>query len=97
MNRTSKHKKKIGLPSQDQRCAVAFGPRTKMFDAPVGGVNADHGGALEEDRKEEDEEWRGQGDGSICMVDIGPKMALDAVAVRRAGSKTSESLGGKVG
>ena len=42
INRTLKHKKNFGIPEQGQRCTVAFGPRANMFDAPVGGVNADH-------------------------------------------------------
>ena len=75
VKRTSKHKKKFGLPGQDQRCAVAFGPGARMFDAPVGGVNADHlthGRSLEEDKE------RGGGrDGSSCMVNtLGPGMAV---------------------
>ena len=74
VNRTSKHKKKFVLPVQDQ-LAVDSDQIARIFDVPIGGVNADH---LAHGRGfEENEERRGGRDGSPRMVNtLGPEIAL---------------------
>ena len=78
-------------PVQDQR-AVVVGRTARIFDAPVGGVNADH--LAHESGLEEGEERRGGRDGSSRTVNtLGPEIVLsttDSHSIMSTGRTTTE-------
>jgi len=79
INRTSEHKNKIGLHGDDRHCVVLVpGPRAKIRDALVGGVNADH--SVHGKERTRGWEWVG----SIRLVETCAKNGTKCSTIRMA-------------
>ena len=76
INRTSEHKKKIGIHGDGRHCVLlASEPRPRIRDALVGGVNADHG-----TERTRGWEWAG----SIRLEKTCAKNGIKHIAIRMA-------------